>query len=316
MLSGRITAGLYGRAFNIMSLDWDKKTFQLNSGLDIPDIGFGTYRINEEGKARQIVGDAIACGYRFFDTASFYGTEASLGQSLKESGLDRKEFVLESKLWHDERGFDEARRALEQSLKRLGTDYLDLYLIHWPKGPADQDDETWKKLDRETWRALEEMQEEGLVRSIGCSNFLVHHLKNILAVCNVPPAVDQLELHPGHMQDYTLAFLEKEGIQPMAWGPLGRGKERSELTNNVLKSLAEKYGKSIQQICVRYQLQRGILPIPKASSKEHMLNNADVYGFRLSEEDVDILSCIPQSDWLGEHPDFAVPNRFSREITQ
>lgn len=295
-----------------MNPDWNKKIFRLNSGLEIPAIGFGTWRINDEGEGLRIVRDAIACGYRFFDTASFYETEEILGQALKESGINREEFILESKLWHDERGYDETRRALERSLKRLGTDYLDLYLIHWPKGPADKDDGSWKKIDREAWRALEKMQEEGMVRSIGCSNFLVHHLKNILSTCNIPPAVDQLELHPGHMQDYTLSYLEKEDIQPMAWGPLGRGKKRSEITKKVLEALAEKYGKSMQQICVRYHLQRGILPIPKASSRGHMLDNTDVYDFQIAEEDIDLLSCIPQSDWLGEHPDFTVPKGASR----
>lgn len=187
-------------------------------------------------------------------------------------------------------------------------------MIHWPKGPADKDDGSWKELDKETWRAMEEMVDQGVVKAIGCSNFLVHHLKNIVAGCNIMPAVDQLELHPGHMQDYTLSWLIEHGIQPIAWGPLGRGKKISPITQSLLEDLAHKYGKSMQQICVRYHLQRGILPIPKASTKGHMLNNCDVYNFELSEEDVDLLSCIPQSDWLGEHPDFTVPDKFSKDL--
>ena len=283
--------------------------YTLNDGTKIPKIGFGTY--NEEfADNKAAILSAIECGYRFFDTASLYETERSLGNALKESGIDRSDVIIETKLWIDEMGADNARKALEKSLNRLMTDYVDIYMIHWPRRTG-ADDEAWKELDIETWKAMEEMVKEGKVRRLGLSNFLPHHLKNILENCSVRPVADQLELHPGYSQEAAVAYCKENDVLPMAWSPLGRGRENATIGNSVLVRLSKKYGKSIQQTNLRFLLQKGILPIPKASSAEHMKANLNVFDLELSEDDISILSNMPQTAWLGEHPDFHIPDRKS-----
>lgn len=283
--------------------------FTLNDGSRIPKIGFGTY--NEEFKDnKESVLQAIECGYRFFDTASLYETERSLGNALKESGIERSEVIIETKLWIDEMGEENVKAALERSLNRLQTDYVDIYMIHWPR-QTGADDENWKELDIETYRTMEGFVKEGKVKRLGLSNFLPHHLKNILENCTIRPVVDQLELHPGYSQEAATDFCKKNGVLPMAWSPLGRGRENATIGNSILVRLSEKYGKSIQQINLRFLLQKDILPIPKASTKEHMMANLDVFDFELSEDDVSMLTCMPQTAWLDEHPDFYIPEKRS-----
>ena len=283
--------------------------YTLSDGLKIPKIGFGTY--NEEfADNKAVILDSIECGYRFFDTASLYETERSLGNALKESGIPRTDVIIETKLWIDEMGADNVRKAFEKSLNRLQTDYIDIYMIHWPR-QTGTDDEKWKELDAETWVAMERLVRQGKVKHLGLSNFLPHHLKNILENCSIKPVVDQLELHPGYSQEAAVAFCKTNGILPMAWSPLGRGRENATIGNAILVRLAKKYGKSIQQINLRFLLQKGILPIPKASSKEHMKANLEVFDFELSEDDMYMLSYMPQTAWLGEHPDFVIPDRKS-----
>ena len=283
--------------------------YTLNNGMKLPCVGFGTYQtINGDGKA--IILDAIRAGYRFFDAASLYETERALGAAIKESGLPREDFIIETKLWIDEMGYANAKKALAASLERLQMDYVDLYMIHWPR-QTGADDENWKKLDLETWRAMEEMVDEGKVRALGCSNFLPHHLQNLLDNCRIKPVVDQLELHPGYSQEAAVAFCKANDIVPMAWSPLGRGRENALAGNAILDRLAKKYDRSIAQICLRFLVQKGILPIPKASSYEHMTANAQIFDFALSDDDVWMLSCMPQTTWLGEHPDFMIPDKKS-----
>ncbi len=285
------------------------KYFTLNDGSKIPAIGYGTY--NEEFKDnKSSILTAIECGYRFFDTASLYETERSLGNAIKESGIARTDLIIETKLWIDEMGADNAKKALERSLNRLQTDYVDIYMIHWPR-QTGADDERWKELDTETWKAMEDMVDQGRVRRLGLSNFLPHHLKNILETCRIKPVVDQLELHPGYSQEAAVSYCKDNEVIPMAWSPLGRGRENATIGNSILVRLSEKYGKSIQQINLRFLLQKGILPIPKASSKEHIKANLDVFDFELSEDDVSMLSCMPQTAWLEEHPDFNIPAKKS-----
>lgn len=283
--------------------------YTLNDGTLIPNIGFGTY--NEEFMDnRKIVLQAIECGYRFFDTASLYETERSLGNALIESGISRSEVIIETKLWIDEMGAENVEKAFERSINRLQTDYVDIYMIHWPR-QTGKDDEKWKTLDIETWQAMEKLVEKGKVKRLGLSNFLPHHLKNILDNCKIRPVVDQLEIHPGYSQEKAVAYCLDNDVLPMAWSPLGRGRENATIGNSILVRLAGKYGKSVQQINLRFLLQKGILPIPKASTPEHMRSNMEVFDFELSEDDVSMLSCMPQTAWLGEHPDFVIPDRKS-----
>ena len=283
--------------------------YVLNDGFKIPKIGYGTYNEAFDDNKRSIL-QAIECGYRFFDTASLYETERSLGCALKESGISRKEVIIETKLWIDEMGYEGAREALERSLERLQTDYIDIYMIHWPRQTGEAD-ENWRELDIKTWKAMEEMVDSGRVGRLGLSNFLPHHLENILDNCRIRPVVDQLELHPGYSQEAAVAYCKEKDVLPMAWSPLGRGRENATIGNAILVKLAEKYGRSIQQINLRFLIQKGILPIPKASSKEHMEANLNVFDFELSKEDISMISCMPQTAWLGEHPDFVIPDRKS-----
>ena len=270
--------------------------FKLNNGMKIPCVGFGTYKA-AEGNNVEVLKTAIESGYRYFDTASFYQTEDFLGQAIRESNLPREDFFLVSKMWKDEMGYQQTKDALEKSLKRLGTDYLDIYLIHWPRPSADC--ENWKELDLETWRAMEELQKEGKIRGLGLSNFLPHHIKNILENGTVKPVVNQLELHPGYMQQAAVQYCKEHGIQMQAWSPIGR---RRILEDGLILELAGKYQVSPAQLCLRFLLQNDIIPLPKSSSMERMKQNMDLFHFEISEEDVSRLATMPQAGWSGEHP--------------
>lgn len=271
--------------------------FKLNNDMKIPCVGFGTYKA-AEGNNVEILKTAIEAEYRYFDTASFYQTEEFVGQAIRESNLPREDFFLVSKMWKDEMGYQQTKDALEKSLKRLGTDYLDIYLIHWPRPSADC--ENWKELDLETWRAMEELQKEGKIRGLGLSNFLPHHIKNILENGTVKPVVNQLELHPGYMQQAAVQYCKEHGIQMQAWSPIGR---RRILEDGLILELAGKYQVSPAQLCLRFLLQNDIIPLPKSSSMERMKQNMDLFHFEISEEDVSRLATMPQAGWSGEHPD-------------
>ncbi len=276
------------------------ETYRLYDGSRIPQIGFGTYQIKTEAP----ILNAIEAGYRLFDTASLYETESILGSAVKKSGLPREALWIETKLWIDE--MDDPAAALERSLRRLGMDYVDIYMIHWPRETGKMD-EPWKERDLETYARMEKLVREGKARYLGLSNFLPHHLKNILAHCAIPPAVDQLELHPGCSQEAAVQYCRAHQVLPMAWSPFGRGDRNAAEANAVISQLAEKYGKSAQQINLRFLLQKNILPIPKAASDRHIRANLEVYDFSLTEDEISMLSCMPQITWLGEHPDFSIP---------
>ncbi len=277
------------------------ENYRMSNGQQIPCLGFGTY--NPDGSdTGEMIREAIAAGYRYFDTASLYETERALGKAVRESGIERKDLFIVSKLWIDEMGYQETKEALERTLERLQMDYLDLYLIHWPR--RTEDDTDWKERDIVTWQAMEELYTRGLIRGLGLSNFLPHHTANILANCKVKPVVNQLELHPGYMQEAALADCRKNDIFAQAWSPLGRGKL---LSHPIMAALAAKYAKTPAQISLRYLLQRNIIPLVKASGAERMKQNLDIFDFSISEEDMSFLSCMPQTAWSGEHPDFNIP---------
>ncbi len=271
--------------------------FTLSNGVEIPAVGYGTYLTSEKDDGT--VAAALAAGYRHFDTASFYGTEQALGDALKASGVPREELFLTSKLWKDEMGYKNALAAFERSLQKLGTDYLDLYLIHWPR-PDDLTAE-WRQLGRDTWRALEELYRAGRVRAIGVSNFLPHHLRNLMETAEIMPMVNQIEFHPGYPQTYTVEFCKAHGILPEAWSPLGRTRV---LQDERLAGIAAKYVKSVAQLCVRFALQCGVAPLPKSSSPARMQANLDVFDFVISDEDMDRILTLPQFGWSGQHPDY------------
>lgn len=269
----------------------------LNNGMHIPETGFGTYKL-KDGNNAEVFEMALKAGYRYFDTASFYENEEVLGRILKESQIPREELFLASKVWKTEMGYEETKAACERSLQRLQTEYLDLYLIHWPIPSADCAD--WKKLDVDTWRAMEELQKEGKVKAIGLSNFLPHHIDNILEHCTIRPVVDQLELHPGYMQEAAIRYCWEQDIAVQAWSPVARGRV---FDHPLLVSLADKYQTSVPQICLQYLRQRNILIVPKASSLERMRENLAEATFKLEREEMQKITSMPQCGWNGGHPD-------------
>ncbi len=276
-----------------------RESFTLDNGVTIPAVGFGSYLATEKSET-EVIKSALDAGYRYIDTASFYHNEEQIGKALSEYGIPREEVFLCSKVWKTDLGREKTLRSFAESCQRLRTDYLDLYLIHWPKD--DPDDPDWKEKVQGSWAAMEELYEQGKVRAIGLSNFLPHHIMALTETAKIKPMVDQLELHPGYMQEYTLSYLRGEGILPQAWSPLGRARV---LQDPVVLSLADKYGKSAAQLLLRYLLQRGIPVIPKASSPERLAENKKIFDFAISPEDMSMLSTLPQTGWSGEHPDRA-----------
>lgn len=270
--------------------------YTLNNGLKIPCIGFGTYKAALDNDVT-VIKTAIEAGYRYFDTASFYFTEESLGQAIKESGIPREEFFIVSKAWKTEMGYENTKQALENTLNRLQMDYIDIYLIHWPRSSAEAD---WKKECVDTWRAMEEAYEEGKVRGLGLSNFLPHHIEIILNNCKIKPIVNQLELHPGYIQSEAVKYCKEHDICLQAWSPLGRLRVKD---HPLIIELSEKYKVSKAQICLRFLHQQDIIVIPKSSSIERMRENADIFHFEIDKEDMYRLLTMPQYGWSKEHPD-------------
>ena len=251
----------------------------LSNGVRIPMIGFGTYHATDE-LGQSVLEEALRCGYRSFDTAVLYRNEEMLGAAVEASDVPRERLFLASKVPQNDLGYDRLLYHAEQSMRRLKTDYLDLCLIHWPAEERHSD--AWRQLDRDTWRAMERLYDEGVLRAIGVSNFLPHHLLNLFASANIRPMVNEIEFHPGYTQPYVTEFCRKNGIVEMG----------------------ARYGKSPAQLCIRFALQSGVLPLPKSSSRARMLENLDVFDFTLSEEDFSRLATLPQVGWSGKHPDF------------
>ena len=274
--------------------------FVLGNGIKIPAVGYGSY-LSTEKEGKSVIKDALDAGYRYIDTAWMYKNEAELGEAISEYGISREELFICSKVWPTMLSKDGVKESFESSLRDLRTDYLDMYLIHWPK--YLKDDERWLDKVLEAWEVIEELYDQKKIRAIGVSNFLPHHLRPMLENVRIKPMVDQLELHVGYMQEYTLAYLKKEGILPQAWSPLGRAKV---INDERITKLAEKYGKSNAQILLRFLNQRGIQVIPKASSIERMKENKDIFGFSLTEDEISYLSCVAQCGWSGEHPDLGL----------
>jgi diketogulonate reductase-like aldo/keto reductase len=253
----------------------DISTIKLNTGDSMPAIGFGTWQIEDQDKAAKSVKTAIEVGYRLIDTAKIYGNEQGVGRGIAESGVARKEFFITTKLWNSDQGYESALIAFEQSLKRLGMEYLDLYLIHWPA--------TDKRA--ESWKALQKIYSEGLANNIGVSNYTVRHLQELLAETDVVPAVNQIEFHPFiyEQQKEVLEFCREKGIVVEAYSPLARAKD---LNNTTLHAIAERHGKTIAQVMLRWAIQHGTVPIPKSTNASRIKENFSVFDFKLSEEEM------------------------------
>lgn len=260
---------------------------KLSNGVTIPGLGYGTYQTPPE-EAYRAVTDALAVGYRHIDTAALYGNESGVGQAVKDSGLKREEVFITSKLWNTERGYDKAMAAFEKTLAELGTDYLDLYLIHWPANEKQFGQEA-AALNLDTWRAFEDLYKAGKIKAIGVSNFMPNHLEALLAQAEIKPMVNQIEVHPGWPQTEAIRYCQRNDILVEAWAPLG---EAAALSNPVLAKIATKYDHTPAQVCLRWEIQQGILPLPKSVHKERMAENTKLFDFELTEDEMDIIGAL------------------------
>jgi 2,5-diketo-D-gluconate reductase A len=268
-------------------------TITLNSGHSIPQLGFGVFKV-DPAETERIVADALEVGYRHIDTAAIYGNEEGVGRAIAASGIPRDELFVTTKQWYTAQATDAANAAIEESLGKLGLDYVDLYLIHWPAAANDR--------YVEAWHALERFQAEGTTRSIGVSNFLVPHLQRILAEGTVVPAVDQLELHPAHQQPETTSFARSHGIQIESWGPLGQGKY-DLFGERAVADAAAAHGKTPAQVVIRWHLQSGNIVFPKSNRRERMAEIFELFDFDLSEAEVASISALVRGGRVGSHPD-------------
>lgn len=262
---------------------------ELNNGLRMPWLGLGVFQMKEGGEVEAAVTHALENGYRGIDTASVYGNERGVGKALRESGVRREDIFLTTKVWNDDQRAKRILAAFEDSLKRLGTDYVDLYLVHWPVADCYL----------ETWRVMEEIHQSGRARAIGVSNFLIPHLEDLLRNSRVVPAVNQIEFHPHLVQPELLDFCRNHGIQVEAWSPLMQGQLVSV---PVIQDLAEKHQKTPAQIVLRWDLQHGVVTIPKSSRPERIVENSRVFDFELPPADMEALDALDQGKHLGPDP--------------
>ena len=261
----------------------------LNDGVKMPWLGLGVWKTKEGEEVIQSVKSAIAAGYRSIDTAAIYGNEEGVGQAIRESGLSRDELFITTKVWNDDQGYEKTLQAFETSRKKLGLDIVDLYLVHWPGKD--------KYLD--TWKALIHLQKEGLVRSIGVSNFQIRHLQHIIEETGVVPVVNQVELHPLLSQKELLGYARENQIVLEAWSPLMQG----NLDQPVLAQIAEKYGKTTAQVILRWDIQNGVIVIPKSVKEHRIRENAGIFDFELSAEDMAAIDGLNQNKRFGSNPD-------------
>lgn len=263
----------------------------MNDGRSIPQLGFGVYKV-PESSTESVVGTALDAGYRHIDTAALYRNEREVGRAVAASGIPRADVFITTKVWNDRHGHDETLRAFEESLGKLGLDYVDLYLIHWPSPRQDR--------YVETWHALEELRADGRARSIGVSNFTAAHLTRLIAESDTVPAVNQVELHPWLQQAELRAFDRRHRIVTEAWSPLARGRVADD---RILDRIARKHDASPAQVAIRWHLQQGNVVIPKSVTPERIRSNADVFGFELDADDLRAIERLDAGDRTGSHPD-------------
>lgn len=273
------------------------RTFKLSNGKQIPCIGYGTWQIKDEETAAGVVKEAIMMGYRHIDTAAVYGNEEAVGKGIHSVEIPREELFITGKLRNTKRGYQNAVNEFNDTLDKLGLDYLDLYLIHWPASRHRFAD--WEQINLDTWKAFTDLYYEGKIKAIGVSNFMPHHLEALIST-EIVPMVNQIEFHPGQFQKETLEFCQNHHILVEAWSPLGTGKM---LSNEFLVKLAEKYDKSTAQICLRWCYQHEVVPLPKSVTLSRMLENLNIFDFEIEECDMKQIDRMPYFGGSGLHPD-------------
>lgn len=271
--------------------------FELANGVRIPSIGYGTWKVSGQ-EATDIVKDAIDAGYRLIDTAAMYGNEKEIGTALAQCGVNREDLFITSKVVPQCRHYDQVIDACTRTLEDLGLDYLDLYLVHWPANALNHPDD-WNELNLETWRAMTDLYKQGKVRAIGVSNFLVHHLKPLMET-EVPPMVDQIEFHPGWAQQDVVDYCQKNGVLVEAWSPLGRTRV---LQLPELEAIAREHNVSTAKVCLRYALQKNVLPLPKSTHIARMIDNMDVFGFTLTTTEMEQIDMLVNIGFSGHDPE-------------
>ncbi|GEL05251.1 aldo/keto reductase [Rummeliibacillus stabekisii] len=265
-------------------------TKKLHNGIEMPRFGLGVYKMTEPEEAFNAIKKALDTGYIAVDTAALYGNEKQVGEAVRASGKRREEIFITSKVWNTDQGYDETLRAFEKTLKELDTDYLDLYLTHWPVPDKFMD----------TYRAIERLYEEKLIQVSGVSNHEIHHLEKIFAQANIQPMVNQVELHPYLTQEELRQFCQKHDIAITAWSPLGRGEV---LKDETIRAIGEKYDKSIAQTIIRWHLQSDHIVIPKSVTPSRIEENAEIFDFELSQEDMKAIDGLNRDQRFGSHPD-------------
>lgn len=272
--------------------------YKLNNGMSIPQIGFGTWQTPDGDVAESSVLHALEAGYRHIDTAAIYGNEESVGRAIKKSGINREELFITTKLWNNNHSYEKAKAAIDESLKKLDLDYVDLYLIHWPNPLEIR--ETYVEGNAESWRAMEEAVAEGKVKAIGVSNFHPHHLDELLKTAKIKPAVNQIFLNPSDSQPEIVAYCQEKDILLEAYSPLGTGRI-FEITE--LQEIAERYNKTVAQIVIRWSLQHGFLPLPKSVTESRIKENLDVFDFELTEADMEKINGLTSQAGSALNPD-------------
>ena len=267
-----------------------EETKKLANGTTIPRLGLGVWRVEDGQQVIDSVKWALQAGYRLIDTAAAYNNEEGVGEGIRQSGVPREEIFVTTKLWNSDQGYESALKAFDQSLEKLGLDYVDLYLIHWPV----------KDKYKDSWRALEEIYASGRAKAIGVSNFHKHHIQDVLADAKVKPMVDQIELHPTLIQKELRDYLSQEGIAVEAWSPLGQG---NLLKEPLLVKIGDKYGKSAAQVIIRWHLQNDIIVIPKSVHEDRIKENFDVFDFELSQDDLKAIDELNTGERFGSDPD-------------
>ena len=275
-------------------------SFVLSNGVKVPCIGYGTYLTPDGEVAKNSVIEALKVGYRHVDTAFAYGNEVAVGEGIKASGVKREDVFVTTKHWVTMRCYEKASEAIDISLKNLGLDYLDLYLIHWPCVEKVSPD--WKEINASTWKAFEDAYKAGKIRAIGVSNFQKKHYDALAELCEIKPMVNQIEFHPGYTQMDTVKYSQENGMLVQAFSPLGCG---AVLNDETLKGIAAKYNKSVAQICLRFVLQSGLNVLTKSVTPSRILENTQIFDFELSAEDMAIIASMPETGFTGWLPENA-----------